>query len=377
MLSAAAGLFLPLLIVSGCVSATQQAAEVQTVAPVAAEEVVAVDPAAAPPQEGYSDPLVAAAGDAATMPASATALSADASQAYTTPAGVVLQPTGLSAASTSIYSNQVTGTVPQGATAGSVNPIRKSLYGNNPVPAVPAGSLLEGADAMPEAPAATQTAEAAATLVPLPDSGTAEPAATTEIAAADPQTFDAKRFNKPTIGRTPVSTQQAEVQLASLAFAPLPSAVTNPALSMDDDYDISPEVDDQPQVELASLPSLARLSPNGLWLQTEKVDTGCFKPELMTVLKTIEGHYGKKVMVTSGRRGAKMKRLVSNRRQSLHVTCEAADIQIPGVNKWDLAAYLRTMPGRGGVGTYCHTESVHIDIGQERDWNWRCRKRRS
>jgi uncharacterized protein YcbK (DUF882 family) len=33
------------------------------------------------------------------------------------------------------------------------------------------------------------------------------------------------------------------------------------------------------------------------------------------------------------------------------------------------------MPGRGGVGTYCHTNSVHVDVGPERDWNWRCRRR--
>ena len=32
--------------------------------------------------------------------------------------------------------------------------------------------------------------------------------------------------------------------------------------------------------------------------------------------------------------------------------------------------------GRGGVGTYCHTNSVHIDIGKKRDWNWRCRRKR-
>jgi uncharacterized protein YcbK (DUF882 family) len=31
------------------------------------------------------------------------------------------------------------------------------------------------------------------------------------------------------------------------------------------------------------------------------------------------------------------------------------------------------MPGRGGVGTYCHTTSIHVDIGPERDWNWKCK----
>jgi uncharacterized protein YcbK (DUF882 family) len=58
------------------------------------------------------------------------------------------------------------------------------------------------------------------------------------------------------------------------------------------------------------------------------------------------------------------------------MNCAAADIQVEGVGKWELARYLRAMPGRGGVGTYCHTDSVHVDVGPERDWNWRCRRRK-
>lgn len=102
------------------------------------------------------------------------------------------------------------------------------------------------------------------------------------------------------------------------------------------------------------------------------METGCFKPELLDILKTVEGHYGRKVMVTSGLRAIK----VNRKRQSLHTRCEAADIQVAGVSKWELANFLRNVPGRGGVGTYCHTNSVHIDIGPQRDWNWRCRRRK-
>jgi uncharacterized protein YcbK (DUF882 family) len=90
------------------------------------------------------------------------------------------------------------------------------------------------------------------------------------------------------------------------------------------------------------------------------------------MLKTVERHYGRKVMVTSGLRPIK----VNSKRQSLHTRCEAADIQVQGVGKWELADFLRSIPGRGGVGTYCHTESVHIDVGPQRDWNWRCRRRK-
>ena len=97
----------------------------------------------------------------------------------------------------------------------------------------------------------------------------------------------------------------------------------------------------------------------------------------MKVLKTVERHYGKKVMVTSGYRSPTRNRRAGGVRNSAHVYCKAADIQIQGVNKWDLAKYLRTINGRGGVGTYCRTNSVHIDIGTQRDWHHPCKRRKS
>lgn len=136
--------------------------------------------------------------------------------------------------------------------------------------------------------------------------------------------------------------------------------------------------DDQPAglMKLASLPGMLRVAPNGLWMQTDRVDISCLRPQLVGMLKEVEKHYGRPVVVTSGYRNPSHNRLVGGARHSLHTLCAAADIQVEGVSKWELADYLRSIPGRGGVGTYCHTESVHIDIGNERDWNWRCRRRR-
>lgn len=133
---------------------------------------------------------------------------------------------------------------------------------------------------------------------------------------------------------------------------------------------------DAGQIQLASAAGLARLAPNGLHLQTDRVKVDCFKPQLIRTLKSIEHHYGRPVTVTSGYRSPKHNRRVGGASGSRHTSCEAADIQIDGVSKWQLAKYLRSMPGRGGVGTYCHTESVHIDVGNTRDWNWRCRRRK-
>ena len=147
---------------------------------------------------------------------------------------------------------------------------------------------------------------------------------------------------------------------------------------IDDDSDVDlHEDEDSAPVQVASAAGLARLAPNGLLKQTDHVDVACLKPSLVRVLKTVERHYGRKMIVTSGYRSPAHNRRARGAKNSLHMYCAAADIQVPGVSKWELAAYFRSMPGRGGVGTYCHTKSVHIDVGPERDWNWRCRRRKA
>ena len=165
-----------------------------------------------------------------------------------------------------------------------------------------------------------------------------------------------------------------------VAVASLAGATPN-AASLDRAGSIvlsSSETDEPGQrpIQVASAAGLARLAPNGLTVQHGRVDVQCLKPALVRVLKQIESHYGKKVVVTSGYRSPKTNKRARGSRNSLHMYCSAADIQIEGVGKWELAEFVRSMPGRGGVGTYCHTQSVHVDIGPERDWNWRCRKRK-
>lgn len=129
-------------------------------------------------------------------------------------------------------------------------------------------------------------------------------------------------------------------------------------------------------IQVASAAGLARLAPGGLATQNSGVDIKCLKPALVRVLKQVEGHYGRPAVVTSGYRSPSRNAKASGAKNSLHMYCAAADIQVDGVDKWALAKFLRSMPGRGGVGTYCHTKSVHIDIGPNRDWNWRCRRKK-
>lgn len=143
-----------------------------------------------------------------------------------------------------------------------------------------------------------------------------------------------------------------------------------------DESDIDLDEDDfSAPVTLASAGGMARLAPNGLRTQHDKVQVSCLKPQLVSMIKRLESHYRKPVVITSGYRSPSHNRSVSGAKRSLHMSCAAADLQIPGVSKWEIARQVRTWPGRGGVGTYCHTESVHIDVGPERDWNWRCRRK--
>lgn len=186
---------------------------------------------------------------------------------------------------------------------------------------------------------------------------------------------------------TTAAPAQPIVQLAATRPA---AAVGGPALpgvresslfeikrrsGLDDDSDIDLH-EGNDSYRVASAAGLARLAPNGLITQHENVDVACLKPSLVRVLKAVEGHYGRKMVVTSGYRSPDRNRRARGARNSLHMYCAAADVQVEGVSKWELAKFVRSMPGRGGVGTYCHTESVHIDVGPERDWNWRCRRRK-
>ncbi|PZO76808.1 MAG: peptidase M15A [Mesorhizobium amorphae] len=144
---------------------------------------------------------------------------------------------------------------------------------------------------------------------------------------------------------------------------------------LDDDSDIDLHEDGEDSFRIASAAGMARLAPNGLLKQRETVDTACLKPALVQTLRKAEAHFGKKVIITSGYRSPSYNRKVNGARKSMHMACAAADIQMPGVGKWELARYFRGQPNRGGVGTYCH-ESIHVDVGPERDWNWKCGRRR-
>lgn len=327
--------------------------------------------------------------------AAGTAVTDADGETYTTPAYVPVP--GINPAFRSVYQGGNTTVAPEEANAqtGETQVVQESAAAGQQID--PTNSSQQQVAALPQA-AETGTDQAVTIAANAADATGENTVTAQSVAETQPEPekkkkrtladffgakkketgFDKSRFSEAPAQRTISETAQP-VQTASLASDALPGVTAHamfatdagPAMESDDGGPIEEDDIDTP-VEIAALPGLARLASNGFWMQTAKVDTSCFKPALMRVLGRIEAHYDKKLMVTSGYRQPKS----SRKRQSLHTTCSAADIQIAGVSKWELAAFLRTMPGRGGVGTYCHTNSVHIDIGSERDWNWRCRRRK-
>lgn len=102
--------------------------------------------------------------------------------------------------------------------------------------------------------------------------------------------------------------------------------------------------------------------PTHVEKQTDRVDIACLKPELIAILRKAGDKFGATPVITSGQRNR-------GRSGSYHRKCMAADFIVPGVARADLARYLRSLPEAGGVGTYCHTKSVHIDLGEPRNWS--------
>jgi len=358
---------------------------------------------------GYVDPALVASGGAQQAGAPQVAEGQQMNEARPDLASAVHQSTSISAGNTSIFANNAAPVqdMPVAGETGvsapdtayvpvpGVNPSLSSVY-SAPAPVKP--PIAEVQPQTLEAQAAAMNAAAAANAAPAQ---TAAPQAT--LTAPTPPvaaSTTAKSDETPTgksgmtlaaffagaakkrTGKAADGEQSGE-KAAGVEVAQLPTntatdisqmgiALQGRATMGDEFDDEHLEEDDAPAglMKLASLSGLTRVAPNGLVLQTEKVNVGCFKPELVQMINAVENHYKEKAIVTSGYRPPKG----GVRQGSKHHTCEAADIQIKGVSKWELANYLRSLPNRGGVGTYCHTESVHMDIGEARDWNWRCRR---
>jgi uncharacterized protein YcbK (DUF882 family) len=251
-----------------------------------------------------------------------------------------------------------------------------SMFSTTPANAAPLRSDRSGA-ASP-AKKVTQPKETIVENIPAP---VAEPVKAAKEAVPENLELDIASLSEPAPGKVRKPIQLAAYtpendSLPGVRQSALFEIKRKSGIDDDSDIDLHEEDDYGDGVQLASAGGMARLAPNGLLKQTQSVDVACLKPSLVRVLKAVEGRYGRKLVVTSGYRSRARNIAARGAKNSMHMYCAAADIQVPGVSKWELANFLRAMPGRGGVGTYCHTNSVHVDIGPERDWNWKCRRRK-
>jgi uncharacterized protein YcbK (DUF882 family) len=219
----------------------------------------------------------------------------------------------------------------------------------------------------PKAPVPQQTASAATAVGDTPTPATRIATASTVAAKNKPQIV------KPAPRKPAKIVAKARTSNAASGSA-LPGVKSNSEIFGIKNEGSASSKSKSKNTQVASVGSLGRLSPKGLRLQHSKVQVACLKPGVLRILKMVERRYGKKPIITSGYRSPKGNRRAGGARNSQHIFCKAVDIQVPGVSKWQVAKYIRTIPGRGGVGTYCRTKSVHFDIGSKRDWHHPCRK---
>ena len=267
-----------------------------------------------------------------------------------------------------------------------VEEVQKVAMGDTEVPILDASATLAAnALSQPEKAvtrqvasadfAAVQAEVATGTLPATRKAAEKKPLTLADLFRKNDSDFDGNRFGKK---KKVVTRRIPNMQTAALSDDALPGVHTNAMFPTTTGLEDEEHDDDEGAglMQLAALPSMTRIAPNGLYIQTDKVEVGCLRPELVSMIRMVENHYKRPAIITSGFRDPRRNRRAGGVRHSLHTMCAAADIQVQGVSKWHLADFLRSLPGRGGVGTYCHTESVHIDIGGERDWNWRCRRKK-
>lgn len=147
----------------------------------------------------------------------------------------------------------------------------------------------------------------------------------------------------------------APEEVAPDASEPAPSPEQHAALP--NPVQPQPSTTEEIETEEALTPE-----PNIAERQTEKVNIECVNPRILEFVQQAGAHFGATPIITSGQRDR-------GRRGSYHRSCMAVDFFVPGIERAVLAKYLRSLPGAGGVGTYCHTKAVHIDLGEARNWS--------
>jgi zinc D-Ala-D-Ala carboxypeptidase len=100
----------------------------------------------------------------------------------------------------------------------------------------------------------------------------------------------------------------------------------------------------------------------GTYVANKQVETFCLVPQLRMAISSIENHFGRKVVVSSGYRDPIHNAIVGGQDDSYHMKCMASDIFIPGVSKSSLIAFAYRNNLIGGLGCYPGRTFIHIDV---------------
>ncbi|WP_127142759.1 YcbK family protein [Pelagibacterium montanilacus] len=100
----------------------------------------------------------------------------------------------------------------------------------------------------------------------------------------------------------------------------------------------------------------------GTLVTSDRVNALCLTPRLRLLIWDIEGHFGKKVVMSSGYRTPWHNASVGGASASYHTRCMAADLYIPGVDKQRLIAYAYRNSHVGGLGCYPGQRFIHVDV---------------
>lgn len=107
-------------------------------------------------------------------------------------------------------------------------------------------------------------------------------------------------------------------------------------------------------------------------------------PHARRVVNDLARELGGQALAISCYRSPEHNRRVGGARLSQHLRRKAIDFKIvvrgEVVDKHRLARLARQHPIMrriGGIGTYCRSDFIHVDVGPRRDWHWDCGERRT
>lgn len=100
----------------------------------------------------------------------------------------------------------------------------------------------------------------------------------------------------------------------------------------------------------------------GTFVQSRHVNAVCLTPKMRLAIWEFEGHFGRKVVMSSGYRDNNHNRAAGGADNSYHTKCMAADFYVPGIPKERLIAFAMRTSVVGGLGCYPGRSFIHVDV---------------